>query len=187
MAFKFFICFLISFSLFAEELTCTNKGEVLSDGAQAEEALKRLMEGNHRFAMDKMTYPQRNNERRALIASKQDPFAIVLGCSDSRVPVEIVFDQSVGDLFIVRVAGNVVGKTEFESIHYSLVHHHPKIIMVLGHEGCGAVKAVLENDTQGVETIANLIQPAVDKAKKEGETTLLKKRSKGTSAGWWST
>jgi carbonic anhydrase len=132
-----------------------------------QEALKRLIQGNQNFAQDRLTYPERNSERRAAIVSTQDPFAIILGCSDSRVPIELVFDQSVGDLFIVRIAGNVLGKTEFESINYSVTHHNPKVIMVLGHEGCGAVKAVLNNDTQGVETIANLIQPSVDKARKE--------------------
>jgi len=131
-----------------------------------EDALKRLLEGNKHFAADQLTCPERNSERRAAIVSKQDPFAIILGCADSRVPPELVFDQGVGDLFIVRVAGNVVGPLEQNSIDYSVATHNPKVILVLGHENCGAVEAVLKGKAKGFEPLLTLIEPAVQEARK---------------------
>lgn len=144
----------------------------LASASNANPSLQRLVEGNRRFMEDKLTCPERNSERRAAIAAKQDPFAIIVGCSDSRVPTEIIFDQGVGDLFIVRIAGNVIGKTELDSVNFSVTHHNPKVIMVLGHENCGAVKAVLDNDAEGAETVAALIQPSVDEARKKGGNQL---------------
>lgn len=125
------------------------------------DALKKLIEGNQRFMDDKISCEERFNERRAALISKQDPFGIVLGCSDSRVPLELVFDQGVGDLFVVRVAGNVAGSTELESLEYALKHLNSVIILVLGHEGCAAVAAVLNNEAKDFPEIAALIEPAV--------------------------
>lgn len=129
-------------------------------------ALQRLLKGNERFVADKSHCPDRNQDRRAATAAKQKPFAIVLGCSDSRVPPELAFDQGIGDIFVVRVAGNVVGATELDSVEYSAIHNHSSIIVVLGHENCGAVTAVLANNTQDIEAVADLIKPAVDKSNK---------------------
>ncbi len=126
-------------------------------------ALQRLLEGNERFAKDNSLCPDRNQDRRAASAAKQKPFAVILGCSDSRVPPELAFDQGVGDLFVVRVAGNVVGPTELDSVEYSAIYNGSSIIMVLGHENCGAVTAVLANNTADIEAVADLIRPAVDK------------------------
>lgn len=126
------------------------------------EALQVLMEGNRRFTVDKTHCPDRNQDRRTATVAVQKPFAIVLGCSDSRVPPELAFDQGLGDLFVVRVAGNVVGATELDSIEYSALHNGSSIIVVLGHENCGAVSAVLANNTKDIEAIANLIKPGVD-------------------------
>ena len=122
------------------------------------EALKRLMEGNKRFTEDKTTCPERNQMRRAATVVSQRPFAVVLGCSDSRVPPEIAFDQGIGDVFVVRVAGNIVSAVELDSVEFSALHNNSSVVMVLGHENCGAVNAVLENKTQDIESIANLIQ-----------------------------
>ena len=94
------------------------------------------------------------------------PFAIILGCSDSRVPPEIAFDQGVGDIFVVRIAGNVASQLEVESIEYSAVHLNSSIVMVLGHKNCGAVDAVLQEKTGGIPGLTEIIRPAVLKAKK---------------------
>lgn len=129
------------------------------------EALQRLTEGNERFTSDASTHPDRTAERRQETAELQEPFATILGCSDSRVAPEIIFDQGIGDLFIVRVAGNVSGPIELDSIEYSVVYLHSSLIVVLGHENCGAVKAVLHGITKDIESVAELIQPAVKKTK----------------------
>lgn len=130
-----------------------------------EEALKKLMEGNKRYSLDKSTCEDRNNARRAEIASQQKPFAAILGCSDSRVPAEIIFDQGLGEIFTIRVAGNVAGSSEVESIEYAAKHLGVSLILVLGHEGCGAVKAVIGNDAKDFPEIAALIEPAVKSLK----------------------
>jgi carbonic anhydrase len=126
-------------------------------------ALQKLMEGNKRFLDDKTTCPDRNQIRRMATAAKQKPFAIVLGCSDSRIPPEIAFDQGIGDIFVVRVAGNIVSAIELDSIEYSAIYNGSSIIMVLGHESCGAVEAVLAKQTKDIESIADFIKPALKK------------------------
>ncbi len=126
-----------------------------------DEALQRLIDGNHRFASDQSLHPDRTSERRKETAELQRPFATILGCSDSRVSPDIIFDQGIGDLFIVRVAGNVAGPIEFDSIDYSTLVLYSSIIVVLGHENCGAIKAVLDGQTSQIEAIAKLIRPAV--------------------------
>ena len=126
-----------------------------------DEALIRLQEGNSRYMKDQFTCPDRTQIRREAVSSKQTPFAVIVGCSDSRVSPEILFDQGVGDLFVVRVAGNVVGAIELDSIDYSVIYLGSKLIMVLGHENCGAVQAVLDGTTKDIETVAKLIAPAI--------------------------
>ncbi len=130
-----------------------------------EDALLRLKEGNDRFTSDSSTHPDRTAERRQETSETQEPFATILGCSDSRVAPEIIFDQGIGDLFIVRVAGNISGPIELDSIEYSVVYLHSSLIVVLGHENCGAVKAVLHGMTKDIEAVAELIQPAAKKTK----------------------
>lgn len=132
-----------------------------------QKALEMLMEGNQRFSSDRSLHPDRIRERRLETAVKQEPFAIILGCSDSRVAPEIIFDQGIGDLFIVRVAGNVVGPIEQDSIEYSVIYLHSSLILVLGHENCGAVSAVLAGNTKDIEAVAERIQPAVKKTEKQ--------------------
>jgi carbonic anhydrase len=107
------------------------------------DALQRLKEGNQRFVAGKPLHQRQNAARRAELVSAQHPFAAILGCSDSRVPLEIVFDQGLGDLFAVRVAGNVAGGDERGSLQYAVAHLHVPLVVVLGHERCGAVSAAL--------------------------------------------
>ncbi len=114
---------------------------------------------------DKLEHPNRTQESREAVAEQQRPFAIILGCADSRVGPEILFDQGIGDLFVVRVAGNVAGQLEIDSIDYAALQLGSSVIMVLGHENCGAVTAVVKHQTNGIEAIARLIQPAVKASK----------------------
>ena len=130
-----------------------------------EEALKTLMDGNERYVNDKLLHPNRSQETREALKYQQNPFAIILGCSDSRVSPEIVFDQGIGDLFVVRVAGNVAGPIELDSIDFSAVILGSAIIMVLGHENCGAVTAVLQHNTKDIEAVAAKIEPAISHIK----------------------
>ncbi|OGN63653.1 MAG: carbonic anhydrase [Chlamydiae bacterium RIFCSPHIGHO2_12_FULL_49_9] len=129
------------------------------------ESLKLLLEGNERYVGDKLLHPNRSLERREEIASKQKPFATIVGCSDSRVAPEIIFDQGLGDLFVVRVAGNVVGPVELDSIEYSVKYLGSSLVLVLGHESCGAITAVMEGETADIEDVADLIKPAIKGAK----------------------
>lgn len=135
--------------------------------------IERLMKGNQRYVNDALEHPNRTPERREAVVSKQEPFAIIVGCSDSRVSPEILFDQGVGDLFVVRVAGNVIGPLELDSIEFSALHLHSSVILVLGHENCGAVNAVIAGTTQDIESVAELIEPAVEQAKRKNPPNLL--------------
>lgn len=132
-----------------------------------DEAMKKLMEGNQRFVDDKLELCLKPHDRRLALTTKQKPFAVIVGCSDSRVSPEIVFDQTIGDIFVIRVAGNVVGPLEQDSIDYSVLVNGSAVVVVLGHENCGAVKAVLENNTSSIKAVAALIAPAIANAKKE--------------------
>lgn len=134
---------------------------------EPKEAFERLKEGNKRFRDEKSTCPDRTKERRLEQTMTQEPFAAIVGCSDSRVSPEILFDQGIGDLFVVRVAGNVVGPVELDSVDYSVKYLHSSLIVVLGHENCGAVAAVMQGVTQDIESVAKLIQPAIQKTKEE--------------------
>jgi carbonic anhydrase len=137
-------------------------------GVSPEEALKMLKEGNARYLKDKPTHPRQGQERRALTAGQgQHPFATVLSCSDSRVPVELIFDQGIGDLFVVRVAGNVAANDEIGSIEYAVEHLGTALILVLGHSQCGAVTAVVEGAklTGNLPALLAPIKPAMERAK----------------------
>ena len=131
------------------------------------DALARLKEGNQRFVSGQSRHAHESPGLRNQLVSGQHPFAIVLGCSDSRVPVELVFDQGFGDLFVIRVAGNVITDDVLGSIEYARIHLNSQLLVILGHEGCGAVTAALEarkhasSDPHGVQTIVKLINPAI--------------------------
>ena len=132
--------------------------------ASADQALARLMEGNKRYVRHKEQHPDESMARRKELETSQHPFAVILGCADSRVPPELLFDQGLGDLFVIRVAGNLVDDDVLGSIEYAVEHLDTKLIMVLGHEKCGAVSAAVEGgDVPGhLKALVEAIQPSVD-------------------------
>jgi carbonic anhydrase len=136
----------------------------------AQEALKRLQAGNGRFVSEVRNHdmPTSQTRRRELMAG-QEPFAVILGCSDSRVPVEIIFDQGLGDLFVIRVAGNIVAASQIGSIEFAAERFGTRLVVVLGHTQCGAVLATLEelqrpteNQSRGLRSIVDRVRPAVE-------------------------
>src|SRR5205814_3282967 len=145
-----------------------------------DQALELLLAGNKRFVSGKPENKKRDTVRRAQQAEGQTPYAIVLGCADSRVPPEIVFDEGIGDLFPVRVAGNTAAdNTVLGSIEYGAAVLHCVLILVLGHESCGAVKAAVEKVTKGttppghIDSFIQPIVPAVEAARARNEPDLL--------------
>src|SRR5207245_3245263 len=132
------------------------------------EAIAKLKEGNGRYTNGKLQHPGQTTERRAELTKDQHPFAVIVSCSDSRVPPEIVFDQGLGDLFVVRVAGNVIDDHSLGSIEYAVDHLGARLIVVLGHQSCGAVKAAKEtiaakSKAPGhIQSLVTAIQPAVE-------------------------
>jgi carbonic anhydrase len=135
----------------------------------AREALRRLQEGNHRFVCgDRSMDAAAEAARRNQLANGQEPFAIILGCSDSRVPAEIVFDQGLGDLFVIRVAGNIVAPTQIGSVEFAAEKFRTRLVVVLGHTCCGAVEATVDdltrpagNQSLNLRTIVDRIRPSV--------------------------
>jgi carbonic anhydrase len=132
------------------------------------QALQRLLDGNKRYVTTNFAHPDQTAERRIEVANAQHPFACILGCSDSRVPAEIVFDQGLGDLFMVRVAGNVASSGEvLGSIEFAVAELQVPLVLVLGHKRCGAVTAAVEAVVRGVtppghiDSLVKAIQPAV--------------------------
>lgn len=136
-----------------------------------EEAFQFLIDGNHRYVSGQMKFPHRDEVRRKEVASGQKPFAAILGCADSRVPPEIIFDCGLGDLFIMRTAGQVLDRAVLGSLELGVVELGVPLILVLGHGGCGAVKEtleVLEGHAQAhgqISALVESIQPAVEKVK----------------------
>ena len=136
----------------------------------AQDALERLREGNRRFASDdRVGDALTNAKRRQALAAGQEPFAIVLGCSDSRVPAEIVFDQGLGDLFVIRVAGNIVAPSQIGSVEFAAERSGTRLVIVLGHSRCGAVLATLEqlgrrseDQSRNLRSIVDRIRPSVE-------------------------
>jgi carbonic anhydrase len=133
----------------------------------AEQSLKLLVEGNQRFVAGKLEHPNQTPERRAEVAKGQHPFAAVLACSDSRTPPEIIFDRGLGDIFTVRVAGNVADQVVIESLDYSVKHLGVRLVMVLGHRRCGAVIAAVEGHEEpgDVGPMLSELKPAVAASK----------------------
>ncbi len=135
----------------------------------ADEALKRLMDGNGRYVESKMTACQQTTkEMRETLSKGQNPYAVILSCSDSRVPPEIIFDKTFGEIFVVRVAGNIPDPVVLGSLEYAVEHIGSPLIMVLGHERCGAVIASVDADGKpegNIGAIIKTITPAVKKAR----------------------
>jgi len=136
----------------------------------AREALERLREGNRRFVSDTpIRETLTRQERRTELTAGQEPFAIILGCSDSRVPAEIVLGQGLGDLFVIRVAGNIVSPSQIGSVEFAAARFGTRLVVVLGHSRCGAVLATLEelqrptaNQSRSLRSIVDRIRPSVD-------------------------
>ena len=135
-----------------------------------EEALNRLRKGNKRFVSDSSIFNNAlsHKSRRHSLAEDQDPFAIILGCSDSRVPSEIVFDQGVGDLFVIRVAGNIVAPSQIGSIELAVERFGARLVVVMGHSRCGAIQATLDslrdpskNQSKNLRSIVDRIRPSL--------------------------
>jgi carbonic anhydrase len=136
----------------------------------AHEALERLREGNRRFVSDvRSSETLTGQTRRRELAAGQEPFAIILGCSDSRVPAEIVFDQGLGDLFVIRVAGNIVAPSQIGSVEFAAARYGTRLVVVLGHSQCGAILATLEelqrpteNQSRNLHSIVDRVRPSVE-------------------------
>lgn len=131
------------------------------------EAVRLLLDGNQRFIAQKRKYPDQSLEHLRLVAKAQYPFAAILGCADSRVPAEIIFDQGLGDLFVVRVAGNVVSDTVIGSLEYSTTVLGSQLIMILGHKRCGAVAEAIKNEPLPgrIGLIIEGIKPSIERVK----------------------
>ena len=136
----------------------------------AVEALERLRDGNRRFVSNVRSHESLASEaRRAELAAGQEPFAIILGCSDSRVPAEIVFDQGLGDLFVIRVAGNIVAPSQIGSVEFAAERFGTPLVVVLGHSQCGAILATIDelkrptiNQSRNLHSIVDRVRPAVE-------------------------
>ncbi len=139
----------------------------------AAEALERLRVGNQRFA-EHLTLPVAGFDRgrEAVLGATQEPFAIILGCSDSRVPAELVFDQGFGDLFVIRVAGNIVAPSQVGSIEFAAARFHTPLVVVLGHTSCGAIEATLEELRRPVAQQSPNLRSIVDRIRPSVETLL---------------
>jgi carbonic anhydrase len=133
----------------------------------ASDALDRLREGNRRFVENARDANEFIQMRRAELAAGQEPFAIILGCSDSRVPAEIVFDQGLGDLFVIRVAGNIVAPSQIGSVEFAAAAFGTRLVVVLGHSGCGAITTTLAelkqptNKSRNLQSIVDRVRPAI--------------------------
>lgn len=135
----------------------------------AVDALDRLREGNRRFASNVNSDRGRIDTRPAEVVAGQEPFAIILGCSDSRVPAEIVFDQGLGDLFVIRVAGNIVAPSQIGSVEFAATKFGTRLVVVLGHSHCGAIEETLqqlqessENRSDNLKSIVDFVRPSVE-------------------------
>lgn len=154
------------------ELSAVQRTPIMTSNDQspwtAEESLKRLKDGNARFVSGQARFSTLQADDLAELAKGQKPYATILGCSDSRVPPELVFDAGFGELFVVRVAGNTLGPSIAGTLQYASAHLHTPLFVVLGHEGCGAVKAAIDSKFHGAQhksRIALLLEnilPALD-------------------------
>ena len=168
-------------------------GTVLaSSGGQSitpDEALQSLIDGNKRYVENKSTHPERSDAAsRKALSTSQKPYAIILSCSDSRVPPEIIFDKGLGEIFVVRVAGNVPDPVVLGSIEYAAEHLGSPLIMVLGHERCGAVKATVEakgksTGSRNIDAIVKVVGSSVKTAARDCEACKADAKCVGTRTG----
>ena len=140
------------------------------------DALQRLRDGNRRFVTNQSTNTASSSQaRRAALVNGQEPFAIVLGCSDSRVPSELVFDQGFGDLFVIRVAGNIVAPSQVGSVEFAAARFGTRLVVVMGHSECGAVTATLEELLGRSTTATKSLRSIVDRVKPSVEALLARR------------
>ncbi|MBI5879603.1 MAG: carbonic anhydrase [Chloroflexi bacterium] len=134
----------------------------------ATEALQQLLDGNNRFALSRAAHPRQSGVDRIRIARDPQPFAAILACADSRVPPELVFDQGLGDLFVVRVAGNVVDDVVLGSLEYAVERFGIPLVVVLGHQECAAVESTIQAERVGhIGNLVDAIRPAVEQARRQ--------------------
>lgn len=174
-----FVCVVLALTLALAGCSATNKSAIPANQREeyerpekvesAVEAKELLVKGNERFVGGALAEKDLSGKRKELVEGQQ-PFAVIVSCSDSRVPPEHVFDQGLGDIFVVRVAGNVVDPVAMGSVEYAVEHLKVPLVVVLGHEGCGAVKATVEGGAApgSIGSIVEKISPSVAKAKGEG-------------------
>ena len=137
----------------------------------ADESLQRLKDGNQRFVNETRSGHVAESRRRE-VAESQNPFAIILGCSDSRVPAEIVFDQGLGDLFVIRVAGNIVAPSQIGSVEFGVARFGVKLVVVMGHSKCGAITATIEEISRRSEEQSRNLRSIVDRVRPSVETLM---------------
>lgn len=150
-------------------------GHVQHSVVSPEEAIARLKKGNQRYvSMNRLSDPGVGPKARKALTEGQWPYATILSCSDSRVPPELIFDEGLGRLFVIRVAGNIIDPSLLGSIEYASLHSTSRLILVMGHESCGAVGAAVhawenpgKKDTPGIDNLINRLMPAVLKAQKD--------------------
>lgn len=138
----------------------------MTTAVSAKEALQTLIEGNYRFsknlrALDSMP----SSTKRVALTAGQEPFAVILGCSDSRVPAELVFDQGLGDLFVIRVAGNIVAPSQIGSVEFAVSQFGTRLVVVLGHSQCGVIMATIDELSKGNDSPSKNISAIVDRVK----------------------
>ena len=147
------------------------------------EALARLRDGNRRFVANQAAVSGlADPDRRAALVAGQEPFAIVLGCSDSRVPAELVFDQGFGDLFVIRVAGNIVAPSQVGSVEFAASRFGTRLVVVMGHSQCGAITATLEELRGGTTTQSRNLRSIVDRVRPSVEALLAARGAEDASA-----
>lgn len=165
---KLLLSAMLIFSLLITANTCLANHN--SENLSAEEALEKLVQGNKRFVELEQKHPDEDKKRRKEMLKGQHPFVVILSCSDSRVPPELIFDQGLGDIFEIRNAGNVLDEHVIGSIEYAVMHCGVKLIVIMGHQDCGAIAATLSgvSETKYIKSLEDSIQPAVEDCKKKG-------------------
>lgn len=136
----------------------------------ADEAIEKLKSGNERFVKNHAKHPDESKKRKKDMLKGQHPFVVILSCSDSRVPPELIFDQGLGDIFEIRNAGNVLNNHVIGSIEYAVMHCGVKLIVIMGHQDCGAIAATLSgvSETKYIKALEDSIQPAIEDCKQKG-------------------
>jgi carbonic anhydrase len=155
---------ILAFFVMVAASSCHRKDRHDQQAGDKSNMLEKLMAGNYRFSHSRPVHPDEGKQRISEIAKGQHPFAVVISCSDSRVPPELIFDQGLGDLFVIRTAGNLMGGLEIGSVEYAAEHLNVPLIIVLGHRECGAIKAFVEGGEAGGH-----IKDIVDSIKAEKE------------------